>query len=368
LRFRTFLATLLNFTAEGSRESPTPLDAPPSPDDVINGLRLVHGRMPLDQAEIRGHLGHRSVLDLRLALLRSPEFTAAYARIRDVGEIHPDVNRGRDTFVFIHLLKTGGTSLRTYLESQFPPDRVCPIHWNSLHQIPAAALAHFDYFSGHYDYSSVRLIPRDKVRIISLFREPRARLISWYRALRSHPASGEYATDRFISMANEMSAEEFFESELVRSIPETFNYYLMTFGFAPSWLGRGLPVLSPDEIRAGMDVAMSHIRSLTALGLTERYAQSVTLICHALGLPCPGDLRAMNVTDELHSTKPGNKAVDRIEQTARLNAALSGLCQYDDELYEFAVREFDSRWRQLADGRPISDRGAADIAPPSTGS
>jgi hypothetical protein len=334
----------------------TGLDAPPSRLDVINAYRLIYGRNPESEATILAHLRHASLLDLRLALFNTPEFVNAYTRARGTTEQHPDVHRARGTLVYIHLLKCGGTSLRTFLQAQFPPERVCPIHWNQLHQLPAAVLGQFDYFSGHFDHSSVRLIPRDRVNIVAMFRQPRARLISWYRALRTYPASGEFSGDRNVALANSLDAEQFFESEPVRGLPETNNYYLMAFGRTPSGLGGGLPRLSAAELDRALETAKRNIHALTSLGITERFDQSVELICRDLGFAQPGVLPALNVTNEIPGKDARCRTVDEIGDSPRLARALADLTRYDDELYRLAVTEFEARRAALAPVIPLHPR------------
>jgi hypothetical protein len=97
------------------------------------------------------------------------------------------------------------------LERQFPADRRCPVLEGKLHLLSIAELAQYDFFAGHFDRSSLRFIPRDNIKTVALFREPRARLISFHRFLRSHLVGDEFAGDHFIRLASESTAEEFFE-------------------------------------------------------------------------------------------------------------------------------------------------------------
>jgi hypothetical protein len=317
--------------------------APPSAVDIQNGYRFILGREPENGRAILSHMHHLTVAEFRMEMLKSAEFKELYTLIRPEPGEHPDVSMGRRTLVFIHLMKTGGTSLRAILEAPFERSRICPVHDNNLHRLSAAELGRFDCFSGHFDFSSVRLIPRSNISVVALFREPRARLVSWYRVLRSHPNTGEFAIDLFRSIAHESSPEEFFEREEVRVIPEAFNYYLMAFGRAPSWFGHNRPVLSDAELSSALRKAKENICALTAIGITERFDESVELICSTLKIPPPATIRALNVTDELAGADPRFRTAGPVEMTPRLSAALDELTRYDNEIYSFALEEFERR-------------------------
>jgi tetratricopeptide (TPR) repeat protein len=117
---------------------------------------------------------------------------------------------------FIHLQKTGGTTLYDMLQHAFPPDRVCPIHDDFVNLYTAQEMAEFDYFSGHLDYGSLPLIPKRPLRVISVFRRPQDRLVSIYRSHRAHSVTTKFGVNPFVRLANELSAEEFFEHPDVR--------------------------------------------------------------------------------------------------------------------------------------------------------
>src|ERR1700733_4451431 len=176
--------------------------ARPSREDVLNGFRLILGRELEDERAISAHMLIPSVAELRQILLASEEFQGKFKVMRPTIEAHPSLSVGRRTIVFIHLQKTGGTSLRVMLEKQFPADRRCPVLEDKLHLLSVAELGQYDFFAGHFDRSSLRFIPREDIKTVALFREPRSRLISFYRFLRSHPAGDEFADNYLIRLAS----------------------------------------------------------------------------------------------------------------------------------------------------------------------
>jgi hypothetical protein len=320
----------------------------PSREDVQHAFRLILGREPEDQTAIDAHMLIPTVAELRRVLLSSDEFQGKYKVMHPDTCDHPNLTVGRETLVFIHLEKTGGTSLRAMLEGQFPVDRRCPIRENKLHLLSVAELGQYDFFSGHFDQSSLRFIPRDKIKTVALFREPRARLISFYRFLKSHPVRDEFASDSLIRVANDSTAEEFFECAETRSFPVVYNHYLIALGASFPWFSQHRTSLSKADLSCVLEEAKRRIRALTALGITERFGQSVELIFKMLNRPHPPSIEMVHVTDNLSQRDGRFRRVEHVEMTPRLESALEDLTLYDDELYRFAVNEFERRWAELS--------------------
>ena len=315
----------------------------PSREDVIHAFRLILGREPEDESVIDAHVHLPSVAELRRVLLSSEEFHYKYEVMHPRITDHPSESVGRDTLLFIHLQKTGGTSLSAVLAKQFPAERRCPVREDALHLLTVAELGRYDFFAGHFDRTSIRFIPRDQIKTVAMFRDPRARLISCYRFWRSHPVRDEFAHIVGIRLANELSAEEFFERPEMRTYAEVYNHYLVALGGSFSWFARNHGSLSKKDLSLALEEAKRQIRALTALGITERFEESVELICRALGLPAPPAVEALHVTDNFAALDPRFRRVDPVTMTPRLAAALEDLTVYDQELYRFAIDEFERR-------------------------
>jgi hypothetical protein len=317
---------------------------PPTREDVFNGWRFILGRDPNEEM-VDAFMRQPNVAGVRRELIRSAEFHDIFVRENLRRNRHPDAERRRAAIVFMHLEKTGGTSLRVALDANFAVDRICPIHFNDLHNMSVAELGRYDFFKGHFDYASIRFIPRDDIKIISLFRDPGARLVSVYRSLRSRPVIDEFRDNTFVGLANSLSIEEFFEHPETRSHSNIDNYYLRVFGCSPSGVENLYRLPSPDSERpAELDAARRNIRQLTALGITERFDDSARLIFNALSIPLPESVVAQNVTDNYPSLDPRGKKVEPVIIRQRLADALQELVRYDSQLYLFAREEFERRW------------------------
>jgi hypothetical protein len=347
MNLKTLIAKMRKNGPNKTSSVPHNLSDPPTAEDVRQGFRFILGRELNNDRDISAQLRRQSVAEFRLSLLKSEEFQAKYKVIHPGAGNHPDLSRQRDTLVFIHLEKTGGNTLRNYLEGKFPSDRVCPARFNELHLYTAAELGFFDFFAGHFDRSSIRLIPRDNIKIVSLFREPRSRLISLYRFFKSHTPNDEFADATFVRLANELTVEEFFERPEVRSTTNANNHYTVHFGGSLALINDDRHVFSKDGLSRALEDAKRQISALASIGITERFDQSVKLICKELNLPPPPPIEALYVTDKMPEVDPRFRRVGPVGVTPRLAAALEDLTVYDDEIYRFAVSEFDRRCAAL---------------------
>src|SRR5205823_2708545 len=88
------------------------------------------------------------------------------------------------TWVFLHVEKTGGTSLQNMLLQSFGAARVYHEHNDSLHLHSPAQLSMYSVFAGHFNYDSLAFIPRRQLKLLTFGPEPmpRGRVIESLRA------------------------------------------------------------------------------------------------------------------------------------------------------------------------------------------
>jgi hypothetical protein len=329
-------------------------------DYVLWAYRLLLGREPEPKAIEENSYKHDTML-LVDSILNSEEFHARFTPERALPERNPFATWTRDAIAFLHLPKTGGTTLRNLLGAHFPADRICPQAYNGLHLYKAADLAQYDFFAGHFDAFALHFIPRRDVRCISLFRDPVARLISWYRFCRAHPRSGHYIEEQFIRMAHDLTVEEFFEHDYAIHSPYHNNAYLFFLGSslddqhtlqALTRSASATPDGTMDQVHETvapvLAQALIQVQRLDALGLSERFGPSVRLIFRTLGLPQPDNIVSARVTDDLATMDPRFSRVPPVQMTPRLARALDRLTQYDQVIYDAAKRRFDQLLRETS--------------------
>lgn len=101
--------------------------------------------------------------------------------------------------VFMHIMKTGGTSLGELFASWAPPGRGrSRLYIDDLLLTPPALVARLTVISGHLPYEALGLIP-GRFRTATLLRDPVARSISHYSELkRSHPRYADLTFAEFV--------------------------------------------------------------------------------------------------------------------------------------------------------------------------
>jgi hypothetical protein len=127
-----------------------------------------------------------------------------------------------------------------------------------------------------------------------------------------------------------------------------YNHYLIALGASFSWYERKLgSPLSKEDISRALEEAKRQIRATTAIGITERFDQSVELICKALRLDKPPSIAPLHVTSNFAELDARFRRVEPVTMTPRLASALDELTVYDNELYRFATQEFERQCAEL---------------------
>lgn len=347
----------------------------PISDDNADQQRISQSGQPTVEDEDYVHWAYRVLLNtepnpslpsefkrdrerLLRVILRSPEFRMRY--VRSLGQYvrSPYSTWDDDAVAFIHLHKTGGTTFHSLLSAYFPSDRICPERFETLHLWTPSDLGNYDLFSGHFDYFSLNYIPRRHVRTVSIFRDPVKRQISLYRFAKSHSPEA-FADDENYSLANELSPEEFFEHEHIIAQRWFNNTYLLAFG-ASLYDQPTLSAIVADTtnetdssqqsvpktnelVALALTRAKDRIASLDAIGLTERFAESMEVIFTTLGFPVPQSIDAQMVTNELPEDGGRYRRPPPVVMTPRLSRALERLTKFDKVLYDLARSEFERR-------------------------
>ena len=240
--------------------------------------------------------------------------------------------------VFLHLPKTGGTTLHHLLIQQTEPDCVCPERFNGLHAYPSGELAHYRLFSGHFDLVSTRLIPGRKA-VITMFRDPVQRLVSVYNFQRAHRKETiESSGLELARLANQYSMADFFRVDEVRCHPSINNAMtrILTQQF-PSWRWEYGVKISPEEQLPDLELALENLKSLDAFGIVEMYDESVKFMFSNLGLSQPEEIQPKMVLDTIVQEDPGLQAIVKEPVTEEVLGLMEDLVDADRQLYKNAT-------------------------------
>ena len=245
--------------------------------------------------------------------------------------------------VFQHLPKTGGTSLHEMLAPHFDRNKICPERFNDLSDYPSARLAEYEFYSGHFDRDSIALIPMNK-RIITIFREPRSRILSLYYFWRSHKEEYYLKNDLVQPMlANRLSLLEFLKSQhpaITEAIDNSYARHII----GHSGYTRLLASEASAEFIA--DKAIDVISQFHRYGIMEDMRFTVADIFASLGMPVPLFVRKRNAFGDFY---PHIKRIEKEAVTTEIMAELTRLSSVDTLIYDFARKSYpaSSRKRRL---------------------
>lgn len=265
----------------------------------------------------------------------------------------------RIRLVFLHLPKTGGTTLHELLSANFHPDRICPERHNQLERLSQSQRESHDLYSGHYTFDAVQsYIPGPK-RLIALLREPKSRLVSMYffgrshrwEFIESHPEFSEKPQcyklhGMCYRAAKELDLLSFLESEEEHLRDAMVNWMAGRDGLPPERLNR----------------ARERLRRMWAFGLMEHMQESVELIFARLGFPIPREIPERLKFENLKDL-PHCEPIEREPITEAINRKLEELTTLDSQFYEHARRLFLFRWWMIRLARLLNPQSHTSKAP-----
>lgn len=240
-----------------------------------------------------------------------------------------------DVLVHLHIPKTGGLSLIAVLDSQFAKEEICPLHATppemvitdhfTPQQLANFRLVHGHFIFGPYDRLIYRYIARNPL-LITLLREPIGRTLSAYAYQKEQ---GIVPSDTTLHqwLANpEMHSEKNIQSRMI-------------VGALPGiWPSDANPEMLDDEVLYRL--AVEQLESMPYFGLTERYRESLRLLCYTFGWP------VFEEPPHINETANPTKAND-IDEAAR--AIIHSHTSVDERLYAYAQTLFQKRYQQMID-------------------
>jgi len=328
-----------------------------SDQEIVNAFALILGREPEPDA-VEWHRQHFPTVDeLRRHLLRTDEFRSVYAMLTEYTRDQTfDLTRRRAAFV--HIPKTGGTSVIGALATAIDPARIFPDpgpdfpdrYRLSLHA--PALLAEYDYFLGHYTLHEIRYIPGE-VYTFTVLREPRARLISQYYFHRSRITPNTPVGNDFLLEKSRLPLKEYLRDPQVRADPAVDNAQCRAlFSLARPHAADRVPpfyarACAGEIDRACLvDNALENLASLSAYGTTDGLDDVLRRIARDLGLEIPLAPERKLVTERLPDEFPG--VYTRVEPEAvdeEVSSLLDELVELDERLYRAAKFSLAGRRR-----------------------
>lgn len=244
---------------------------------------------------------------------------------------------------FVHVMKTGGTTLSRHLRSILEPEALYPnpsvdlrfvgARMDIRHHLSVSYLVGLDaerraairVYTGHFPFAAVEMLG-EPCTTMAILRDPVERTLSLLRQFR-RPALAVQDPGRRPRL-EAATLEEVYEDPAVFE-PLVRNHQTKIFSMRPADGPESyLDVVEVDEDR--LELAKVNVRRIDILGVTERYADFLDEVRRRLGWSVPPDARA-NVTPA-DDEEPASEALrSRIAIDNALDVALH---QYAAELVE----------------------------------
>ena len=234
--------------------------------------------------------------------------------------------------VFFHIPKTGGVTVHSLLRKKLPARRICPERFNRLQRLSPAQIEQYDLFSGHYDAASISRLPSNS-RVISVLREPRARILSLYYHWKSHRPEIAEQND----LAGPRLAHRYGLLEFLRCPEPVIAFNIdnvqVRSMIGRIWVGKNRQFRVDEQV--ALHQAQEYLESLFDFGITEDLDSFVARLFPRLGFRPPKQVPYRNSHREFKRDKT-MQVVEREPITDEIEAELDRLTHWDRELYNFA--------------------------------
>jgi hypothetical protein len=249
---------------------------------------------------------------------------------------------------FLHMPKAAGTSFNYFVENHFAQAEVCPhFHNDPLCEVPRADVQRYRYYRGHIYYDLLRQLLDQKPISLTMLRDPVERFISQFaHILRHADVWGPYRTPEIRERLAGLTLEAFVEDanhDLAiwnKDVQADLLGSRMELVFAasesplPKALNKASTVAAPD-----LPNLKSRLTDFEFVGLTERFRESVWLLCYLFGWRPLYDFQPINVSEH----KP-----PRPPLAAAVHDKISDLNALDLALYQHGQQLFDQRLERMS--------------------
>ncbi len=251
-----------------------------------------------------------------------------------------------DVVYYLHIPKTAGVTLTRLLDDYFDYDKILqPELWKDLLNDFPENMKKYQFVRGHFGYG-VHGILAKKLFYLTILREPIERTLSNIdHHLRSHypeikdTASKNAFIEKFTTkmlinrgyknMQTHYVGVDFDSKKLVENMKNRNGKVFVT---SPVYMGEHI------EDEDLLKQAKKNLEDFAFVGITERFEESMQLLCYTFGWKPFRNIKKFNV------------GTNRIKQEAlqkKISGILNDFNKLDIELYNFAYKIFENRYQKM---------------------
>jgi hypothetical protein len=296
---------------------------PVTREGVDYAYRLLLGREPESEKAIAHGLEAGTLEALRRRVMASPEFAQVLERetphalrrmllARSQAETEdaaPAIRAKRPRIVFLHIMKTAGSSVRARLEQLADGAPVWRREADGLPgAVPPAQLAPYRVIMGHFTIRDALHVPAPR-RIFTVLRDPVARIVSYYHFMHRHRAEAAEARNLVQArIARDCTLEQFLahpspqvrdalQNVITRSLAGDYRL-VGRDRYAEPWQGDRDAISGPALLAR----ALKNLLALDYVAFVERLEEDRPKLMKALGLPDPGPFGRENTAETENDT------------------------------------------------------------------
>lgn len=303
-------------------------------EQIAEAVQFALGRAPAGAAEIATlRETHADAKALAKAIFLSSEFQQRVAGLaRESGAAIDEFTRRR--IVFLHIPKTAGTTVRQALYGNFGSADTFP-DTNWIGHYPANVISKYRLFAGHFTMHDIEHVPAPK-HVFTILREPRQRIVSYYRYRRARDAGKPVAGADPLGARLSLPLKDFLRDPVVRTAKTIFNTQARFLYCIRGDVGRTRVRRFGMDRAFTLDNILANLSSLDGVGLVEELDAFMARYFARMQLKIPKGLRRSNVTDDLAASAATREPRPPLDDET--NALLDELVEFDEPLYAHAQK------------------------------
>ena len=255
------------------------------------------------------------------------------------------------SYYYLHINKTGGSSLNRVFRGMFPKSLICPAGLaRDLVAIPSNKLSTYRYYSGHFGLCLPVMLPlvkRLRLRTFTIIRDPVDRSLSqlnaYFRAKQNNYCSDFVRSvqcdvtkclqnDRIVGALSNYQAKS-----LAVSVRLDQSSLIQKYGGSfQEFLGGVSCDLTEDEL---LRRALRSLENFCFVGLTEKMDESYKCLSSMLGMPSLDCIPQVNVSGVNPLTGSAN-SLSRADVSSAVIGKLEEINKIDLRLYERVIADW----------------------------